>query len=202
MTTAFPLQWPEGWPRTKSYARQRHNFGSRVYTLTFERARSQLFDELKRMGAKSVVLSTDIPLRQDGMPYAGAALKRMDDPGVAVYFTLKAKQLVMAQDRYSDIAANVRSLGLAIEGLRQMERHGGGTMMERAFAGFAALPNPEKVDWRAAFGFTKDAIVTRDMVNSLYRMKAAALHPDAAGGSESAMSHLNVARDLALKELA
>ena len=33
--------------------------------------------------------------------------------------------MVMATDAFSNIAANVRSLGLAIEALRQLERHGG-----------------------------------------------------------------------------
>lgn len=202
MTTAYPLQWPEGWPRTKSYARiQHHNFGGKVHGLTFERARKGLFEELERMRATGIVLSTNIALRQDGLPYAGAAGKRMDDPGVAIYFTLKKKQMVMAQDRYLDIAANVRSLALAIDGMRQLERHGGGTMMERAFTGFAALPDPNKVDWRATFGFKSQDTVTAEMVNARFREKAKDRHSDA-GGDDRWMMQLNVARDQALKELA
>ena len=49
----------------------------------------------------------------------------------------------MACDRFDNAAANMRSLGLAIEAMRQLERHGVGTMMERAFTGFVALPAPE-----------------------------------------------------------
>lgn len=156
MTTAFPLAWPDGWPVTPDWKRRKdHNFGSKVYgPLTFDRARRGLTDELQRLGARNVVLSTNLPIRQDGMPYAGAALKRMESPGVAVYFTLNKKPMVMAQDAYADIAANCRSLALAIDGMRQLERHGGGLMMERAFSGFAALPPPTQ--WLNVTQRTKD----------------------------------------------
>jgi hypothetical protein len=154
---AFPLHWPVGWPRTpenkrddgarfkggdvyEGYGESRRYIGRKM--ISFDRARQLLREELDRLKAKNVVLSTDVPLRQDGEPYAGALSRRMD-PGVAVYFTLKGKQMTMAQDAFARIEANMRSLGLAIEALRQLERHGGGTMMERAFAGFTALPAPE-----------------------------------------------------------
>lgn len=204
--TAHPLQWPVGWPRTSYGARlSSHNFGGKVYGLQFDRVRRQLFDELGRLGARNIVLSTNIPLRQDGMPYAGAALKRMDDPGIAAYFTLKGKQMVMAQDRYSDIAANMRSLVLAIEGMRQLERHGGGTMMERAFAGFAALPPPMKPQrpWKQVLEFMDVEIsigLTPADVDAAYYRLAKQRHPDA-GGTTDAMVELNAARQEALREI-
>ena len=48
----------------------------------------------------------------------------------------------MAQDQHLGLLDDIRSLSLAIEGLRQMQRQGGRVMLERAFAGFAALPTP------------------------------------------------------------
>ncbi len=198
---AYPLSWPNLWPRTDPYRRMTtHKFGSRGYELMFDRARRQLTEELKRLGAMNIIMSTNVPLRLDGLPYASAATKRMDDPGVAVYFKLKGRDFVMAQDRYTDIAANIRSLTLAIEGMRQLERHGGGVMMEKAFTGFAALPNPGGADWRSILGFDFGQRVTRDEIGRRYRHKAAELHPDR-GGSEAAMSQLNVARDQALSEV-
>lgn len=197
---AYPLSWPDLWPRTNPGHRGYHKFGGPVHELSFDRCRRQLMEELKRLGATNVILSTNIPLRGDGAPYAGAALKRMADPGVAVYFKLKKRDLVMAQDRYMDVAANIRSLTLAIEGMRQLERHGGGVMMEKAFAGFAALPNPDKVDWRAMLGFKKDEVASADAVQKRYRALAGSYHPDR-GGSEAAMAQLNMARDQALEEL-
>ncbi len=50
------------------------------------RARDDLVAELRRFGAKDVVLSTSVPLRLDGLPLAAA--RQPDDPGVAVYFSL------------------------------------------------------------------------------------------------------------------
>ena len=211
---AFPLQWPTGWPRTPAGAREdsRYRFrsgGTRgsydggyrsSAPVTFDEARKKLCAEMDRLGAKSLVISTNLPLRNDGYPRADAARMRIADPGVAIYFTLKGRQMAMACDRYDAPSANLRSLGLGIEAMRQLERHGGGAMMERAFAGFAALPPPgSKRPWRDILGF-RDKPVTREAVLAQYRLLAAVKHPDK-GGTETAMSELNVARDDALREL-
>src|SRR5438876_65558 len=95
---AYPLQWPDGWLRTPTSKRESDNrFGGKVYGLTMDRARDQLVDELGRLGATNVVISTNAELRQDGLPYSQQ--KRIDDPGVAVYFMLKKRPMVMAVDR-------------------------------------------------------------------------------------------------------
>lgn len=205
---AYPLCWPDGWPRTKSRD-QGHPFGSRTYPLTFDRARRQLGDELTRLGAKGVIVSTNIALRNDGEPNASAARTRQTDPGVAVYFMLKGKQMVMAQDKYDEIAANLRSLALAIDGMRQLERHGGGTMMERAFAGFTALPAPEgsrpKRPWWIVLNYGDSdearADLTVDEVEARFRALAKKRHPDTDGGSVELMAELNEARDVAVRAL-
>lgn len=200
MTTAeaFPLQWPEGWPRT-NYRESTHPFGGKVHQLTFERARDGLRNELALLGATSIVLSSNVPLRADGEAAASAARKRMNDPGVAVYFILKKRPMVMAQDRFTDVAANIRSLAMAIDGMRQLKRHGGGTMMERAFTGFAAIAPPSwKKPWREVFGVKPD---WRGDITALYREKAKNRHPDA-GGSDQLMAELNVAYQEARADLA
>lgn len=198
-TTAFPLVWPENWPRTPYHKRETsHRFGGRVYSLTFDHARQQLLEELGRLHARNIVLSTNVPLRQDGQPYAGAATARLNDPGVAVYFTLKGQPRAMARDGFTNIAANMRSLFLAIEGLRQMERHGGSYMMERAFSGFAALPAPDsKKPWREVFGVKPE---WKGDIGALFREKARARHPDS-GGDHTLMAELNVAYTEAKREL-
>lgn len=43
MTQAYPLAWPEGWPRTHENKRESY---ARFQT-TFDRARRQLLDELR-----------------------------------------------------------------------------------------------------------------------------------------------------------
>jgi hypothetical protein len=191
---AFPLQWPEGWPRTPSWKRGSSRFGK---NLGFGEIR-KLQNELRLMGAQHVVISSNVPLRQDGLPYASQAGKRYDDPGVAVYFTLKGKPLSMARDSYNTPWENIRSLILAISAIRSIERHGGSTMMERAFSGFAAIAPPDwKKPWRQVFGVQSD---WRGDITALYREKAKGCHPDA-GGSDTLMAELNVAYAEAKKEL-
>ena len=77
--------------------------------------------ELRRLGVKDPVLSSNQPIRPDGSPYAAQRMIR--DPGVAVYFVRDCRHLVMAQDRYWRMVDNIRSLAMAIEGLRKMQRH-------------------------------------------------------------------------------
>lgn len=146
MTQAYPLQWPDGWPRTEAHKRedgrsrfQKGDWRSRSYT-TINTTRQQLADELQRLGARNVVLSTNVELRLDGQPYSNR--RAPEDPGIAVYFELDGESMVMAQDAFLRVPDNIRSLTLAISGMRQMQRHGGGTMLKRAFQGFTALPPP------------------------------------------------------------
>lgn len=139
MTEAYPLKWPDGWPRRKKQQDSDRRFNGPTYQ--WHRIYRGLIEELKRIGADHVVVSTNQMLRNDGIPYA--QVRKINDPGVAVYFKRRGKPLVMAQDRFDTVMGNIRSLTMAIEGLRQMERHGGAVMLERAFDGFAALPPPE-----------------------------------------------------------
>lgn len=194
MTEAFPLSWPDGWPRTAYGRRGSSRFGK---NLGFGEIR-KLQNELRLLGARNVVISSNVPLRQDGLPYASQSGKRYDDPGVAIYFSLKGKPLSMARDRYSTPWENIRSLILAISAIRSIERHGGSTMMERAFSGFAAISPPDwKKPWREVFGVKPD---WRGDITTLYREKARNRHPDA-GGSDTIMAELNVAFAEAKREL-
>lgn len=197
MAEAFPLQWPDGWPRTPSFKRESdRRFGGAVYGLTMGRARDQLLSELQRLNAQGAVVSSNVALRRDGLPYSDQ--RRLDDPGVAVYFTLRKRPLVMARDAYISVAGNLRSLTLAIEAMRQLERHGGSTMMERAFTGFAAITPPDwKKPWREVFGIKPD---WRGDITTLYREKAKLRHPDS-GGSDTQMAELNVAYEEARRDL-
>jgi hypothetical protein len=197
---AFPLQWPDGWPRTRAHDQDRgYQFkqlnymnGSRTL-VTFAKARDTLLDELRKLGAKHVVISSNHKPDRYGVPIESK--RRPGDDGVAIYFSLKGRALAMACDRYDNAAANMRSLGLAIDAMRQLDRHGGGTMMDRAFAGFAAISPPGR-RWWDVLECRADA--SRDVIEAQYRRLAKDRHPDA-GGSSDAMAELNAARDAALK---
>jgi hypothetical protein len=191
---AFPLQWPEGWPRTIAWKRSKSRFGKNLGFSEIKKLQS----ELRLLGAQAVVISSNVPLRSDGLPYASEVNRRYGDPGVAVYFTLKGKPLSMARDRYPTPWENIRSLILAISAIRSIERHGGSTMMERAFAGFASIAPPDwKKPWREVFGVKPD---WHGDIAQLYRDKARKRHPDA-GGNDSLMAELNVAYAEAKQEL-
>lgn len=221
---AYPLAWPDGWPRTPVARRedgarfksgdafsgagdQRRYVGKRM--ITFDRARRLLRDELDRLKAQNVVLSTNARVRADGEARSDDAERRLSDPGIAVYFRIKGKPMVMAQDAFDSLAANTRSLGLAIEAMRQLERHGGGTMMERAFAGFTALPAPEgstpKRPWWIVLNYSADADDRADLsvdeVRARYKTLAKRRHPDSDGGSHELMSELNQALEDAVLDL-
>jgi hypothetical protein len=119
-----------------------------------------------------------VPVRQDGLPYSDATKRRYDDPGVAVYFTLKGKPLAMARDRYWTPWENMRSLVLAIEAIRSIERHGGSTLMERAFSGFTALPAPKSC-WEI-LGLSP--CTTAQAIEAQFRAKAKTSWRQGAGG--------------------
>lgn len=196
---AYPLSWPEGWPHAKQQESSRR-FGGRIYGLTIGRAKETLYEDLRRLGAINIIVSSNVPVHRDGTMYSEEP-KRNTSPGIAVYFELKKRPLVMATDRFDTVAGNLRSIGLAIEAMRQLDRHGGGQMMERAFAGFTAIAPPDwKKPWREVFGLKPDWAGTADEMKTLFRQKAKQRHSDV-DGHDTLMAELNVAYDEAKKEL-
>ncbi len=202
MTQAYPLSWPDGWPRTKYRSPV-----SRFQT-TFDRARRDLYNEMRLLDVTSLVVSSNLPLRLDGQPRGDAARLRIEDPGVAVYFTLRQRPMVMARDEFQTVHDNLRSIGLAVAYLRGLERHGGAHMMERAFGGFAQLPPPAGgaapvVSWREVLAPIPEGLDAADelvIAEARYRKLAAAAHADV-GGSDEAMIVLNAAIAEARREL-
>ena len=195
MTEAYPLYWPEHRPRTPAHKRQRSRFAT-----GFGQALQVVGWEIERLGGTARVISTDVPRRRDGLPLASA--KRVDDPGVAVYFTLNGRQTCFACDRWDKVEDNIWAIAKTIEAMRGIARWGTGDMMEAAFAGFAALPPPGNgVDWRRELADGIGPISTLERAESLYRRKARTHHPDAPGGSNESMARLNAAIEAARKEL-
>jgi len=196
---AYPLQWPNGRPRTERWRRERAKF-----EVTFARARDNIVAEIGRLAGRypdpNVVISTNIALRRDGLPLANQ--RQPDDPGVAVYFTYKKRPMSFACDRWDKIEHNMQAIAKTIEALRGIARWGTGDMLEAAFTGFSALPPPISASqaprsWRDVFG---TGVNTRAQLSEIYRRLASAHHPDR-GGDPSKMSELNQARDAALREL-
>lgn len=179
---AYPLAWPEGQPTTPPAKRQRARF-----KLSFARARDELLRELKLLGVGDwkVVISTNVELRLDGLPYAGR--KPTGGPGAAVYYWLNEEPQVIACDCWDRVEDNLRAIGKTIEALRGIARWGSSELMHRAFSGFKALP-PSGVEWRAVLGNPG----TLAEAESQYRTLARAAHPDL-GGNPHEMQRLNEA---------
>jgi hypothetical protein len=188
----FPLYWPLAHPRTRSDLRRRA-----LFQVDFVQARTQLLKELDRLRAGDVVLSSNVPLRRDGLP--AVPDREPDDPGVAVYFTRGGRPFVLACDAFERVRWNLRAIGATIEALRAIERHGSTSMLDQAFSGFAQLPASTARPWRDVLGF-KPGPVTREQLQTVYRELARTHHPDR-GGDPFAMAAVNVAYQQALQEV-
>jgi hypothetical protein len=119
-----------------------------------------------------------------------------DEPGVAVYFQLDGKPMVLACDRFTSLTQNIAAVAAHIEATRRIDRYGVGTAAQM-FAGFLALPAPMVVDdWRSVLGNPTDLV----QAEQAYRVRRRTAHPDV-GGSHAEMAALNAAIDLARKVL-
>lgn len=192
MLEAYPLTWPVGRERTPAYARKQARFN-----VPFGQARDELLVELGRLGAHDIVVSTNVQLRRDGLPYADA--REPDDPGAAVYFNRRKKPYVIACDTYNRVKFNLRAIGATVEALRAIERHGASQMLEQAFSGFAALPPARlaEASWWDVLGVGADA--TLEEIDGAYERLALEHHPDR-GGDDDQMARVNRARDIAHEE--
>lgn len=188
---AFPLHWPIDWPRTKSRTRP-------PYRVSFGRARDDVIWQLRQMSVPDweVVISSNIPLRRDGLPVANAG--RLADPGIAVYFVRKKQRQVVACDKWDTVDGNMRAINITIESLRSIERAGASELLERAFTGFKALPAPGEGTsggWWQVLGV--EATAPMEVVKAAYRKLAGELHPDK-GGDAGAMAMVNRAWEQAM----
>lgn len=208
-TEAFPLKWPEGWPRTPAGRRTRAKFhttgrtwGTGKKELTIADGASRIAAELGTMGVRvgQWLISSDLELRNDGLPRSGQRMP--DDPGIAVYWSRKGKQQVMAIDRYDRVADNLAAVAATLAALRAIERHGGGQILDRAFEGFTALANPDSFDPYSVMGLLRQAApFTRAQISERFRDLSRIYHPDVPGtGSTVEFQRLGRARDELLKD--
>lgn len=175
----YPLTWPATWPRTSSYKRQEAQFrksNGQPHSIT--EGSMFVLEELRRLGAKRVVISSNMQYRKDGIPYSRQT--RLEDPGVAVYFELAGKPRVLACDRWLKVEDNLWAIGKHVEAIRGQERWGVGTI-EQAFTGYVALPEPAK-DWWIVLGVSQLAGFVE--TERAYRNLVKQAHPDAGGSHE------------------
>ena len=193
---AYPLCWPEGWPRTSADARTSARFSrgekqyggntswTRMRQLTVTDGVQRVLEELVRFGVdrQDIVISTNVRTRLDGLPRSGE--RDPDDSGAAVYWIDRdARNRVMAIDRYDRVADNLAAIAATLDALRAIERHGGGQILERAFTGFTALPNPNAPeDWRQVLGVP--GCQSLAAANEAYKRLRSKHHPDNGGQAD------------------
>jgi hypothetical protein len=195
MALAYPLDWPPGWQRTHPYRRARAR-----YTVSQGQAQTELLQELRKMDEGNIgraVISTNLPIRKDGYPYARRP--QIDDPGVAVYFMREGDQYAIACDRWDLIKDNIRAIGLSIAALNQLDRCGASRIIDRAYRGFQALPTGA-ADWRNVLGLGHGSAVGLEDARAAYRRLAMAHHPDR-GGDPVEFQRINEARRHCQREL-
>jgi hypothetical protein len=160
----------------------------------------RLEDQLERLGAQAVVLSTNLELRLNGQPRAGQ--RDPEDPGAAVWFNLNKKRMVLACDKWTRVADNIAALAAHIRSIRSVESYGVGTM-EQAFEGYRTLEDFSSgtLPWKRVLGFRDDSRPTLAEVESKYRTRMKEIHPDMSGQSGLQASQLNVAIGQARAEL-
>lgn len=205
---AYPLQWPAGWRRCRSRIEARfHRRGNPQgehgwrpkQDLTVADALQRVLDELWAMGfdRDGIAISTNVKLRLDGLPRSTAG--EPQDPGAAVYWRNGKRGIrCMAVDRYDRVADNLAAIAATLGAMRAIERHGGAEILDRAFAGFKALPAPEQ--WFQVLGLDSQD-VTEEQIQEAYYQKAKESHPDLPSGDPTAMARINAARDRGLEEV-
>lgn len=208
MRKSFPIQWPDSWRRTPEGERKRHP----SMRGAFSRDRDAILRRLNRRGANAVITS-DLPLRSDGLPYSNA---RCEDPAVAVYWLErpagggKWAERVLACDTWKTVEQNLRAVHLTVEALCGIERWGCTEIIEKAFAGFAALPPGAPIvpkrGWREVLAnglewpeLGNDELLV--IVKSRHRKLIQLHHPDQ-GGSQTEAADINAALTEAELELA
>lgn len=192
--TAYPLCWPAGWARTS--ARKKSTFRFKYV----DKVRKGMEEELHRLGARDVIVSTNAPLRRDGNPQAEVLSSWLPDPGVAVYFTRKQQSQVIACDRYVTPVENIHAVELCVSAMRTQQRHGSSEILDRAFTGFTALQAaPQDRKWWDILNVPRNA--TAAQIKAAYLEGAKRFHPDA-GGDADVMAQINRAYEEALAEVA
>ncbi len=217
---AYPLTWPDDWPRTPDRA-------SSGYRLGFDGARKHLEGELRRADAYAYMLSTNLPVRYDGRPYATA--KSPEDPGVALWWiSWRDHHLseekegtpaiqVLACDQWLTVRENLRAVGVALEAFRTLARSGATQIVNRAFQGFTVQTLPVLVTepeveepqrprrskksswWRDILELYEEPF-TRADVTRAFRRQAVRCHPDQ-GGTPAQWRALEQARDEAYRNV-
>jgi hypothetical protein len=168
----YPLKWLPQQTRTKYPQKARFSQSHSPSS-----SGGMLIDELRRMGAKNCVISSNMQTKERGVGFY--ANQKVSDPGVVVYFQLKNKSKAIACDKWNKPEHNLWALYLTITAIRGLERWGGSELLDGLFDGFKALPSPDDVTVNSRRYFS--GIESEDDMKTKYIELVKKLHPDAGG---------------------
>lgn len=192
---AFPLCWPSNKIRTPERERKSSGFGTRQEglsrSLSIYDASNRLQKELNaftkpgkqwRIPKDSVIVSTNIQVKKDGMPYSN--YKEPRDSGVAVYFKLDGRDYCLPCDKWDRVADNLAAIAAHLGAMRGIERWGVGESHD-VFTGFKALPDSTMAEaqvWQTLGLPSKPA--AEEFIHSAYKTMAKTVHPDMGGDAD------------------
>lgn len=188
----FPLEWPNGRPRTGDRIPALFRTGGRPLTMTA--ARQRLTEQLSAMTrpghewrTTDVIVTTNIRFTVSGARDQKLSRCDPEDPGVALYFRLDGKSHVLACDKWNSVQDNIGAIAAHIDALRGQERWGVADL-QQAFAGHIALPQP--TPWWVVLRI--DAGASLEQIHAAYRTASKHAHPNA-GGDRAAWDRLSAA---------
>lgn len=186
---AFPLCWPDRFPRSRPDRRQ-----TGAFKTSLAGALKNVKDSLRMFAADSGKKLDDTVISSN----CSLGTERPSDPGVAVWFVWDGLRVCIAVDRYSKVEANLQAIHHVLEARRVELRHGGMDIVRATFTGFLALPAPTPARaWPEVLNLPAHA-PTND-IRSRYRDLAKERHPDT-GGSDAAFAELGAAYKAAMAE--
>ena len=159
---AYPLQWPEGLPRTER--KQSSQFRSTLSAaLKNVKGSLELFAKDSGKAVTDIVLSSNV---------GGIDPGHIADTGVAAWFVWDGEQRCIAVDRYPKPEDNLQAIHHIIEARRTEMRHGGLHIVRQTFKGFTALPAPPgQRGWREVLELKGP--VNAAQIDAAYRERAA-----------------------------
>lgn len=189
----YPLMWPSDRPRTPAPKREKGTWNVARYP--------EAIGTLERELGRSKI--GDYRLSMDVRPHS--AKEANSDPGAALWFNKRQRDRwvlsVLASDRYTVLAQNIRAIELTLQRIRLISEYGCYTF-DQAIEGAAykALPPPDQMraprlpegrSWWEVLGCREDD--SPEVVEAVYKAKRAKAHPDRPGGSTAAFQEIEAA---------
>lgn len=177
--TAYPLTWPEHFPRTTRREPSRFNTSMSSALANVQLSLSRFSRDSKKH-IESIVISSNL---RPGEDYPR-------DSGVAIWFDWDGLGVCIPIDRYHYVSSNLQAVHHIIEAKRTELRHGTLALVRASFKGFL-LAAPTSPPWWQVLDVSERASI--EEIRAAWRRKVAQHHPDRSGGSDEMLVQINAA---------